>query len=61
MNFATLRVELYGHGRSDGNIKDYTLYKGVGNALTVVEYAKSLTFVTDVLSWTGSDCTRFRG
>ena len=46
--FATLRVELYGHGQSDGEFKNHTFYKWVTNALTVVEYAKALPFVTDL-------------
>ncbi|MEE8886391.1 MAG: alpha/beta fold hydrolase [Eubacteriales bacterium] len=45
---ATLRVEMYGHGKSSGEFKDHTLYKWVGNALAVVKYAKSLDFVTDL-------------
>ncbi len=45
---ATLRVELYGHGLSDGAFEDHTLYKWIGNAITVVEYAKRLDFVTDL-------------
>ncbi len=44
--YATLRVELYGHGMSDGEFKNHTFYKWIGNALTVVEYARSLPFVT---------------
>ncbi len=43
-----LRVEMYGHGGSDGEFKDHTLYKWVTNALSVVRYAKSLDFVTDL-------------
>ncbi|MCR5301144.1 MAG: lysophospholipase [Lachnospiraceae bacterium] len=46
--FAALRVEMYGHGKSDGNFKDHTLYKWVSNMLTVVEHARSLDFVTDL-------------
>jgi len=45
---AVLRVEMYGHGKSDGEFKNHTLYKWVTNALTVVEYAKSLDFVTEL-------------
>ncbi len=45
---SVLRVEMYGHGGSDGAFKDHTLYKWVGNALSVVKYAKSLEFVTDL-------------
>lgn len=45
---SVLRVEMYGHGKSDGEFKNHTLYKWVTNALSVVEYAKSLDFVTDL-------------
>ena len=45
---ASLRVEMYGHGKSGGQFKDHTLYKWVTNALAVVDYAKSLDFVTDL-------------
>lgn len=46
--FASLRVEMYGHGKSDGKFRDHTLYKWVSNLLTVVEYAEDLDFVTDL-------------
>ena len=45
---AVLRAEMYGHGKSDGEFKDHTLYKWVTNALSVVNYAKTLDFVTDL-------------
>ena len=45
---AALRVDMYGHGRSDGAFRDHTLYKWVTNALTVIDYGRSLPFVTDV-------------
>ena len=45
---SVLRVEMYGHGKSDGEFKDHTLYKWVTNALCVVNYAKKLDFVTDL-------------
>ena len=45
---AVLRVEMYGHGGSDGEFKDHTLYKWVTNAISVVNYAKNLDFVTDL-------------
>lgn len=47
-NVAVLRVEMYGHGQSEGEFEKHTLYKWVTNALSVVEYAKSLDFVTDL-------------
>ena len=46
--FATLRVEMYGHGKSDGKFRDHTLYKWVSNMLAVTEYARELDFVTDL-------------
>ena len=46
--FASLRVELYGHGKSGGRFHDHTLYKWVSEALDVVDYAKKLDFVTDL-------------
>ena len=45
---SVLRAEMYGHGGSDGEFKNHTLYKWVTNALSVVKYAKSLDFVTDL-------------
>jgi pimeloyl-ACP methyl ester carboxylesterase len=45
---SVLRVELYGHGKSDGAFRDHTLYKWVQNAISVVKYAKDLDFVTDL-------------
>ena len=46
--FAVLRAEMYGHGKSDGQFENHTLYKWVTNALAVVDYAKTLDFVTDL-------------
>ena len=46
--FAALRVEMYGHGKSDGEFRDHTLYKWVTNMLRVVEYARTLDFVSDL-------------
>ena len=43
-----LRAEMYGHGGSGGEFKNHTLYKWVTNALSVVEYAKSLDFATEL-------------
>ncbi|MCR5469079.1 MAG: lysophospholipase [Lachnospiraceae bacterium] len=48
MGVSVLRAEMYGHGKSDGEFKDHTLYKWVTNALSVVSYAKTLDFVTDL-------------
>ena len=45
---ATLRVEMYGHGKSGGSFAKHTLLKWVNNMLDVVDYAKGLDFVTDL-------------
>ncbi len=45
---AVLRVEMYGHGGSDGKFEDHTLYKWVTNGLAVIKYARSLDFVTEL-------------
>lgn len=45
---ATLRADMYGHGKSDGKFENHTLYKWLTNILAVVDYAKSLDFVTDI-------------
>ena len=48
IGFATLRVDMYGHGDSDGSFHDHTLFKWLTNALTVIDYARGLDFVTDL-------------
>lgn len=48
IGLATLRVDMYGHGKSDGQFCDHTLFKWMTNAMTVVDYALSLDFVTDL-------------
>ena len=45
---ATLRVDMYGHGHSDGEFSRHTLFKWLSNALTVIDYARSLEFVTEL-------------
>ena len=48
IGFATLRVDMYGHGNSGGKFEDHTLYKWLTNILTLVSYARTLDFVTDL-------------
>lgn len=48
VGFAVLRVELYGHGKSDGSFRDHTILKWVDQMLTVVDHAASLPFVTNL-------------
>lgn len=45
---ATLRVDMYGHGASDGEFGKHTLFKWMTNALTVIDYARSLDFAGDL-------------
>ena len=44
--FAVLRAEMYGHGMSGGAFRDHTLYKWISNAMTVIDYARGLDFVS---------------
>ncbi len=46
--FATLRIELYGHGMSGGTFAEHTLFKWLSEMMTVIDYARSLEFVTDL-------------
>lgn len=46
--FAALRVELYGHGGSDGTFRNHDVMKWVSETLTVVDYARSLDFAGDL-------------
>lgn len=48
MGYATLRVDMYGHGKSEGRFHDHTLYKWLTNAMTVIDYARGQDFVTDI-------------
>ena len=48
LGYATLRVDMYGHGKSEGIFHDHTLLKWMTNAMTVIDYARSLPFVTDL-------------
>ena len=48
LGIATLRVEMYAHGKSEGTFKYHNLFKWLNNAMTVVRYARTLDFVTDL-------------
>ena len=45
---ATLRVELYGHGKSGGDFAEHTLYKWITNVLAVIDYVKTLDWPTEL-------------
>ena len=44
--FATLRVDMYGHGESGGTFRNHTLFRWVSGILAAMDYAKSLDWVT---------------
>lgn len=46
--FAVLRAEMYGHGMSDGEFENHTLYKWISNIMAVTDYAKNMDFVKDI-------------
>lgn len=48
LGYATLRIDMYGHGKSEGEFKDHTLFKWMTNAMTVIDYARGLDFVTNL-------------
>ena len=39
---------MYGHGKSEGSFYQHTLFKWMTNAMTVIDYARGLPFVTDI-------------
>ena len=48
LGIATLRAEMYGHGKSGGEFENHNLFRWLNNAMAVTAYAKSLDFVTDM-------------
>jgi len=48
IGYSTLRVDMYGHGSSDGDFTNHTLYKWLTNAMTVIDYARNLDYVSDL-------------
>ncbi len=48
LGYAVMRVELYGHGKSDGEFQNHTILKWIDQMLTVVDYAAELPFVSDL-------------
>ena len=45
---ATLRMDMYGHGQSEGSFRGHTLYKWLSNAMTIIDFAAGLSFVSDL-------------
>lgn len=47
--YVCLRAELYGHGKSDGEFYDHTLYLWMQEAIRVINYASSLPYADKVV------------
>ncbi len=47
--YICLRVELYGHGKSDGKFENHNLLEWVSELIYIVDYAKNLDYVSDVI------------
>ena len=48
LGYATLRVDMYGHGHSEGAFRDHNLFKWMNNALRVIDEARAMPQVTDL-------------
>lgn len=48
LGIAALRAEMYGHGKTEGDFEKHNIMKWINNAMTVIDYAKNLDFVTDM-------------
>ena len=48
LGIATLRAEMYGHGKSGGEFEKHNLFRWLNNAMTVADYARKLEYVTDM-------------
>ncbi len=46
--FASLRVEMYGHGQSEGSFRSHHMLKWLSELLDVIDYAAKLEFVTNL-------------
>ncbi len=47
--FATLRMDLYGHGESGGEFRKHTLWKWVSNVMAAISWARGLDFITEIV------------
>ncbi len=46
--FATLRMDLYGHGESEGTFREHTLNHWVSNTLAAMDWAEAQDWVTEI-------------
>lgn len=47
-HYATLRVELYGHGQSDGQFADHTILHWLTQGMQVINFAKKMNSISDI-------------
>lgn len=47
--YVCLRAELYGHGKSDGDFYDHTIYLWLQEAIRVINYAASLPYADKII------------
>ncbi len=45
----TLRLDMYGHGKSGGTFREHTLYKWLTGVLAAADWARAQDFVTDLI------------
>ena len=48
LGYATLRPDMYGHGKSGGTFREHTLYKWLTNILALVDYVREMDNITDL-------------
>ena len=48
IGMATIRVDMYGHGESDGLFVNHTLYHWISDVLEVIDYARSMPEVSRI-------------
>ena len=54
LGYAVMRVELYGHGKSDGEFQNHTILKWIDQMLTVVDYAAEYPTGSPILLYSGN-------
>ena len=48
LGIATIRTDMFGHGKSDGDFERHNMFKWLNNAMTIVDHVKQLDFVSDI-------------
>lgn len=48
IGMATLRVDMYGHGLSEGEFRNHTLYKWFSNAIAVIDYVRKMPEISRI-------------